>query len=87
MSIIPLDLQRKLERRWAARFRRPLAPSVPQPLPENPTTDRSDRGTTEAVLLALASGPSEGSRPEAPGQLLCRGFAPMTPGMGARRTP
>jgi hypothetical protein len=28
MSIVPLDLQRKFERRWAARFSRP--PAVPQ---------------------------------------------------------
>jgi hypothetical protein len=28
MSIVPLDLQRKFERRWAARFSRP--PDVPQ---------------------------------------------------------
>jgi hypothetical protein len=44
MSIVPLDLQRKCERRWAARFSRP--PAVPQariglkarvtPLPQSP---------------------------------------------------
>jgi hypothetical protein len=30
MSNIPLDLQRKFEQRWAARFARPVPPSVPR---------------------------------------------------------
>jgi hypothetical protein len=30
MSNIPLDLQRRCERRWAARFLRPLASAAPQ---------------------------------------------------------
>jgi hypothetical protein len=44
MSIVPLDLRRKFEQRWAARFSRP--PAVPQariglkarvtPLPQSP---------------------------------------------------
>jgi len=30
MSIVPLDLQRRCEQRWAARFSRPLASAAPQ---------------------------------------------------------
>jgi hypothetical protein len=30
MSIIPLDVQRRCERRWAARFMRPVAPATPK---------------------------------------------------------
>jgi hypothetical protein len=30
MSIIPLDLQRRCEQRWAARFGRPVPPAAPQ---------------------------------------------------------
>jgi hypothetical protein len=30
MSSIPLDLQRRFERRWAARFLRPNPPTSPQ---------------------------------------------------------
>jgi len=30
MSIIPLHLQRKFERRWAARFVRPVASTAPK---------------------------------------------------------
>jgi hypothetical protein len=30
MSIIPLDLQRRCEQRWAARFARPVPPAAPQ---------------------------------------------------------
>jgi hypothetical protein len=30
MSSIPLDLQRRFERRWAARFSRPNPPTAPQ---------------------------------------------------------
>jgi hypothetical protein len=30
MSSIPLDLQRRFERRWAARFLRPDPPTAPQ---------------------------------------------------------
>jgi len=33
MSIIPLDVQRRCERRWAARFSRPTESVTPQ-LPE-----------------------------------------------------
>jgi hypothetical protein len=37
MSIIPLDLQRRCERRWAAQFSRPIpsvAPRNPRPVRE-----------------------------------------------------
>jgi hypothetical protein len=30
MSSIPLDLQRRFERRWAARFLRPNPPTAPE---------------------------------------------------------
>ena len=30
MSIIPLDLERRFEQRWAARFSRPLLPGKPE---------------------------------------------------------
>ena len=30
MSIIPLDVQRRCERRWAARFSRPTEPVAPR---------------------------------------------------------
>ena len=30
MSIIPLDLQRRYEQRWAARFARPVPPVAPK---------------------------------------------------------
>jgi len=30
MSVIPLDLQRKFELRWAARFVSPVAPAAPK---------------------------------------------------------
>jgi hypothetical protein len=30
MSDIPLDLQRKIEQRWAARFARPVPPAAPK---------------------------------------------------------
>jgi hypothetical protein len=30
MSIIPLDLERRFEQRWAARFPRPLPPAGPE---------------------------------------------------------
>jgi hypothetical protein len=30
MSIIPLDLQRRYEERWAARFARPVPPVAPK---------------------------------------------------------
>jgi hypothetical protein len=30
MSVIPLDLERRIEQRWAARFSRPAEPVTPQ---------------------------------------------------------
>jgi hypothetical protein len=33
MSIVPLDLQRRFEQRWAARFSRPLPPAAPEKHP------------------------------------------------------
>ena len=30
MSVIPLDLQRRCEQRWAARFARPVPPAAPK---------------------------------------------------------
>ena len=39
MSIIPLDLQRRCERRWAARFSRPIPSAAPRnqrPVRESP---------------------------------------------------
>ena len=30
MSVIPLDLQRRCEQRWAARFARPVPPVTPK---------------------------------------------------------
>jgi hypothetical protein len=30
MSIIPLDLQRRFEQRWAARFPQPVPPAAPE---------------------------------------------------------
>jgi hypothetical protein len=34
MSLIPLDLQRRFEQRWAARFCRPAPPAAPQSQPQ-----------------------------------------------------
>jgi hypothetical protein len=30
MSVIPLDLQRRFERQWAAKYASPVAPSAPK---------------------------------------------------------
>jgi hypothetical protein len=34
MSIIPMDVQRRCEQRWAARFCRPASPAAPQSQPQ-----------------------------------------------------
>jgi hypothetical protein len=60
MCDIPLDLQRKLERRWAARFARPAEAARPEkPQPEKPNQP----------LAALSSMPKETRRIE-PGELV-----------------
>jgi hypothetical protein len=43
MSSIPLDLQRKLEKRWAGRFSRPAGPAE-KPSGVNSRTDPRQRG-------------------------------------------
>jgi hypothetical protein len=47
MSIIPLDVQRRCERRWAARFSRPaesVAPRNQRPVRENLQIAGPDKG-------------------------------------------
>ena len=56
MSVIPLDLQRRCERRWAARFCRPASPAAPQSQPqqqqlsEPPKAKRKTRRVKSAGL-------------------------------------
>ncbi len=61
MRDVPLDLQRKLEQRWAARFRRPASPVAPQTheyekQDQQPAATRKSKRKTERVEAA-------GSRP------------------------
>jgi hypothetical protein len=61
MSIIPLDVQRRCERRWAARFSRPTEPVVPRDqLPERESQqiagpDKSKRKTHRIEAAGLKS--------------------------------
>jgi hypothetical protein len=64
MSIIPLDLQRRFEQRWAARFAPPAASTAPgsinskQPVHKLP---RIAKGKTRRVQLARISEPANTS--------------------------
>jgi hypothetical protein len=43
MSNIPLDLQRRFERQWAAKYASPLAPAAPKSIGLKSTVDRLPR--------------------------------------------
>jgi len=64
MCDIPLDLQRRLERRWAARFSRPNPPTAPQKHeperkdPANPR-DAATRLDDDEKDVATADTPSD----------------------------
>jgi hypothetical protein len=51
MSIIPLDLQRRCERRWAARFSRPIPSAAP----------RNQRPVRESLQIAAPATSKEKS--------------------------
>jgi hypothetical protein len=63
MCEVPLDLQRKFERRWAARFARPSPPPAPQahqPESQNqqlaaPAEAKEKAGRVEAAGLRSAT--------------------------------
>jgi hypothetical protein len=64
MSNIPLDIQRKCEQRWAARFARPVPPSAPHDhMDEKPDqqsapsgkTKKKTRRTEAAGLMSVAA--------------------------------
>jgi len=56
MSIVPLDLQRRFERRWAARFCRPAAPAAPQSQPQQ-QQQLSEPALLGALLCVLSNEP------------------------------
>ena len=64
MSVIPLDVQRQCERRWAARFSRPtesVAPRNERPERESQQTavhDKSKRKTRRVKSTGLRPAPS-----------------------------
>ena len=61
MSIIPLDLQRRCERRWAARFSRPdgtVAPRNQRPERESPPIAGPNKSKSKTHRVEAA-----GSRP------------------------
>jgi hypothetical protein len=62
MSIIPLDLERRFEQRWAARFSRPIVAAAPekhqlekqdQPIAALPKAKRKARRVEAAGLRSL----------------------------------
>jgi hypothetical protein len=58
MSIIPLDLQRRFEQRWAARFCRPAPPAAPQSqLPQQQLSEpaKAKRTTRRVKSVGLRS--------------------------------
>jgi hypothetical protein len=61
MCDIPVDLQRKLEQRWAARLARPVPPSAPHELrhetPDQPlaTAGKAKMKTRQAEAVGLRS--------------------------------
>jgi hypothetical protein len=59
MSIIPLDVQRRCEQRWAARFCRPAPPAAPQSQPQQQLSEPAKaKGKTRRVKAAgLRSAP------------------------------
>jgi hypothetical protein len=72
MCDIPLDLQRRLEQRWAARFSRPAEAAKPekhqpekpdQPLAGPIETERKARRDEPAGLRAVTDGMSAGPKP------------------------
>ena len=71
VSIIPLDLQRKFEQRWAARFLRPPpAPRAHRPESHGqqlaaPKSKRKTRRVDAAGLRPLPNGVSAGAKPRA----------------------
>ena len=63
MSIIPMDVQRRFEQRWAARFCRPASPAAPQSQPQQQQQQLSEpakaKGKTRRVKAAgLRSAPA-----------------------------
>jgi hypothetical protein len=64
MSIIPLDFQRRCERRWAARFSRPTESVTPQnQRPERESQqiagpDKNKRQTRRVKAAGLRSAPA-----------------------------
>ena len=60
MSTLPLDLQRRLEQRWAARFRRPVPPAVLGPRFEKQDKPRATptKGKSKTPLVGLKTAPA-----------------------------
>src|SRR6266403_3004802 len=57
---IPLDLERRFERRWAARFCRPAAPAAPQSQPQQQQVSepaKAKRKTRRVKAAGLRSAP------------------------------
>jgi hypothetical protein len=57
MCDIPLDLQRRFEQRWAARFSRPNPPTTPK----KHQLEREDLDRLSAKPTVLVSEPSNGT--------------------------
>jgi hypothetical protein len=61
MSIIPLDLQRRFEQRWAARFERPVSPAAPQSQPQQQqqlSAPAKKRKTRQVKAAGVRSAPA-----------------------------
>lgn len=63
MSSAPLDIQRKCEQRWAARFARSIPPSAPHEHAEEKTdqhlaVDKAKKKTRRAKLAGLRPVPA-----------------------------
>jgi hypothetical protein len=54
MASIPLDLQKRCERRWAARFFRPDPTAPKKPVPERQQQTEPDKGKRKTDRLKPA---------------------------------
>ena len=75
MCIIPLDLQKRFEQRWAARFCRP-PPAAPQSQPQQQQLSEpaKAKGKTRRVKISAArhTAPAEGVPSLASALIKCR---------------
>jgi len=56
MSNIPLDLERRCEQRWAARFCRPAPPAAPQSQPQQQQQQLSEPAKAKGKARRVKSG-------------------------------